>query len=211
MQKSPKILILASQSPRRRELLEQLQLKFATVTPDFIEIIRPDFSPEQEVITLARGKAESLASRFPKSWILGCDTLVILGEKKLGKPADEADALQMLQELSGKPHRVLTGLYLLDSESGKFWEALEETKVKMRKFSEQEAKDYVATGEPLDKAGAYGIQSKGGELIESIEGDFYNVVGLPLKRLAGLLEQAGIKVDLSLVPDPKIENGQGNL
>jgi septum formation protein len=196
--KISKKLILASQSPRRRELLAQLQVNFEAGIPDYVEMTRPDISPEQEVIALARGKAESLKARFPKDLILGCDTLVVLGNKKLGKPADDSEALQMLRNLSGKTHRVLTGLHLLDSESGKSWEALEGTRVKMRSFSDQEARNYVATGEPLDKAGAYGIQGKGGHLVESIEGDFFNVVGLPLKRLSELLEKVAIKIPIDL-------------
>jgi septum formation protein len=196
-------LILASQSPRRRELLVQLQLNFEVQVPDFVEVTRPDLSPEQEVMALARGKAESLASRFPDVLILGCDTLVVLGEKKLGKPSDEKDALLMLLNLAGKTHRVLTGLYLMEGGSGKFWEAVEETRVKMRAFSEEEASSYVASGEPLDKAGAYGIQGAGGNLVEALEGDYFNVVGLPAKTLAQLLEKVGINVDLRLVPDPK--------
>jgi septum formation protein len=159
---------------------------------------------------LARGKAESLKSRFPDALILGCDTLVVLGGKKLGKPVDQTDALRMLGDLSGKTHRVLTGLYLFDGESGKIWEAVEETRVKMRNFSEQEAHVYVATGEPLDKAGGYGIQGEGGRLVDSLEGDFYNVVGLPLKTLVKLLENVGLKINLSLVPDPKIQNWRGS-
>jgi septum formation protein len=203
MKTVPKKLILASQSPRRRELLEQLRVDFEVVTPDFVEVTQPDLSPEQEVIVLARGKAESLARRFPKSLILGCDTLVVLEKKKLGKPISGEEALKMLRDLSGKTHRVLTGLYLLDSESGKFCEAVEETQVKMRAFSDEEAHNYVKTREPLDKAGAYGIQGEGGRLVQSIEGDFYNVVGLPLKALSMLLAKAGIQVDPRLVRNPK--------
>jgi septum formation protein len=199
--KISKTLILASQSPRRRELLEQLNISFEFFSPDFIEVTRDDLSPAQEVIALARGKAESLVSRFSNHLILGCDTLVVLGSKKLGKPKDNHDALRMLGDLSGQTHQVFTGIYLLDSASGKHWEAVEETKVKMRAFSEKEAKAYVASGEPLDKAGAYGIQGAGGKLVESIQGDFYNVVGLPIKRLAKVLRGIGIRVDLRKLDD----------
>ena len=179
----------------------RLGVKFEVKVPDFVEITRSHISPQNEVLALALGKAQSLVSRFPGCLILGCDTLVVLGDKKMGKPKDEKDALRMLRELSGKTHQVFTGMYLLDSQLGKHWEAVEETKVKMRAFSEKEAKAYVATGEPLDKAGAYGIQGEGGRLVEFIEGEFYNVVGLPIKRLAKILEEVGIRIDLRKFDD----------
>lgn len=190
----PKKLILASQSPRRRELMTRLGLPFEAKTPDFIEVSESTLPPEREVIALARGKARSLAARYPGSWILGCDTLVVLGDRKLGKPADPEEALRMLLDLSGRTHRVLTGLCLLDAPTGQCREVVEESRVKMRSFPDTEARAYVASGEPMDKAGAYGIQGLGAALVDSFQGDYFNVVGLPLQRLAGLLNEAGIQI-----------------
>lgn len=189
--KLPKPLILASQSPRRRKLLKRLKVPFEVSAPDYEEISDPKLSPEEEVKLFAREKAFSLRQRFPHHLILGSDTLVALQKGKetvkMGKPKNEKEALKMLQALSGKTHQVLTGVCLLDSESGKFWEEVVVTEVKMKAFSDSEAEVYVATGEPLGKAGAYAIQEKGRDLVESWEGDFDNVVGLPLKAVKWLL------------------------
>lgn len=186
--KLPKPLILASQSPRRNELLKQLQIPFEVSAPDYEEISNPKFSPEEEVKRFAREKAISLQPRFPHHLILGSDTLVALEGVKMGKPQDDKEAFKMLQALSGRTHQVLTGVCLLDSETDKFWEEVVVTEVKMKAFSEAEAEAYVATGEPLGKAGAYAIQGQGRNLVESWEGDFNNVVGLPLEAVKRLLK-----------------------
>lgn len=180
-------LILASQSPRRRVLLKTLNLPFEVCAPAYQEISDPARSPKEEVTLFAKEKAHSLAQRFPNHLILGSDTLVALGETKLGKPQDEEEALAMLQALSGKTHQVLTAVYLLDTKRAESLEKVEVTQVTMKPFSLAEAKAYVATGEPMGKAGAYAIQEKGRALVEAWQGDFDNVVGLPLKVVESLL------------------------
>lgn len=187
-------IILASQSSRRRELLKLLGVDFQVRVPKFKETSQPHLSPEQEALHLAREKARSLSSEFPHALIVGSDTLVVLDDEKLGKPRDEVQALAMLEKLSGREHRVLTGLVVLEAATARFREHLEQTCVRMKPFNRQEAMAYVASGEPMDKAGAYAVQGKGRELIELIEGDYFNVVGLPLKALAEMLQGFGVSV-----------------
>lgn len=182
-------IILASNSPRRRELMKKLQIPFEAHSPKYEENSKADVCPAEEALLFARGKAKSLAKDFSDSLIIGCDTIVELNGVKLGKPQDAHQALQMLRILSGKIHRVLTGVSVLNTATHHYKECLGQTLVKMREFSEEEAKAYIATGEPMDKAGAYAIQGKGGELVEQIEGDFFNVVGLPLRDLVETLKE----------------------
>lgn len=148
--------------------------------------------PEQRVLELSSRKAEEVAARVAEGLVLGADTIVLLDGEILGKPADGTEAKRMLSRLSGRMHQVLTGLTLIDVATGTELSELERTKVKIRTLSAQEIEDYVRTGEPLDKAGAYGIQGQGAALVEGIEGCFYNVVGLPLAKLAKLLTKLGL-------------------
>lgn len=195
---TPRKIILASDSPRRRELLKFLNIPFEVHAHKFAEVIQASRSPEEEVRLFARGKAVSLRDEFSGALIIGSDTLVEWKERKFGKPENKESAVEMLKELSGKVHRVLTGVSVLDTAEGNFKECLEQTLVKMRKFSAAEARAYVATGEPMGKAGAYAIQGRGGELVESIQGDYFNIVGLPLHRLAEMLAEFGVKIPVNL-------------
>jgi len=189
----PKI-ILASSSPRRKELLEGLGLTFH-IHPSHADESVPATTPPAEVVKiLALRKALSVASQFDEGLVIGSDTIVVLGEIILGKPKDEDDAFSMLQRLQGNEHRVFSGIAVVDVASGKSVVAYQETNVIMRPLAPEEIRDYIATGEPLDKAGAYAIQGIGATLVEGIVGDYFTVVGLPLGLLAKTLRQFGIDV-----------------
>lgn len=172
-------LILASASPRRAHLLRQIGQPFKVVKSDYPE---PQIRDEQMVEEVALAKARIVQKRYPSDLILGADTVVVHGTKILGKPGSTAEASVMLQELCGEKHRVLTGIALL--KGNRMLTAKEETSVWMRFFTREEIRAYIATGEPFDKAGAYGIQGHGAVFVERIEGCYFNVVGLPLARLA---------------------------
>lgn len=171
-------LILASTSPRRRELLSALNIPFEVVAPTFIET-PTDLTPEEEALYFAEQKARSVASHHPDCLILGSDTLIVCEGQKLGKPKDRQDAKAILLKLSGRGHGVLTAVVLLDSQGIK--KHLERATVTFRHLSNREIEDYIATGESLDKAGAYAIQGEGRKLISKIEGERDAIVGLPIQ------------------------------
>lgn len=179
-------LILASGSPRRREILETMGLTFE------IDVSEADehFSgaPQDMVAELSRRKAEAVAGRHADSLVLAADTIVCDGGV-LGKPATPERAEQMLSELSGRWHSVFTGLTLIDTAAGRTLTRVCETRVHFVQMTPQEIRDYVATGEPLDKAGAYGIQGRGGMFVDRIEGSYSNVVGLPMAQLREMLSE----------------------
>lgn len=178
-------LILASASPRRRELLAQIGVKFVIEVSDVEEIIDPTQSPEQQVQSLALQKAQAVASNHTKGLVLGADTIVVDQGSLLGKPRSEAEAREMLSSLSGKWHQVMTAVALVDaSDRTNTWTSVEITNVKFRDLTEDDIAAYIATGESMDKAGAYGIQGYGALLVERIEGCYNNVVGLPLQLVA---------------------------
>lgn len=183
-------VILASTSPRRREILELLGLPFEVVTPGFKEIVgqRPI---DEEVLDFALQKARSVAAANPQDIVIGSDTMISLGGGKFGKPADLADARRMLQAFSGKTHRIYTAVAILDGGGGPGLRTVEEVKVGMRAFNDEEIDGYLACGESLDKAGAYSIQGKGSRLIDSIEGDYLAAVGMPLRPIAQYLRHRG--------------------
>ncbi len=188
-------LILASASPRRAELLAGLGLAF-TVTPSlYVEQHenRPS-APEHLVELLALGKAQEVGRRLGHGLILGADTVVMRDGAVLEKPADPEDARRMLRRLSGGWHEVFTGLALCEAHTGRKSTGHERTRVKFRPLAPEEIDAYVRTGEPMDKAGAYGIQGMGAVLVERIEGCYSNVVGLPLARLALMLRDFGVEV-----------------
>jgi nucleoside triphosphate pyrophosphatase len=191
-------LILASTSPRRREILELLKIPFEVRPPKFVETSDGKLSPEEEALLFAREKALSLKKEFPNSLIIGCDTIVEIDGKKLGKPRDEKEARAMLQTLSGRIHRVLTGLVVMDSQSGEFQEILSVAQVAMRSLSNQEITEYIASGEPMDKAGAYAVQGIGRKLIDHVEGDYFTVVGLPLRTVAQILSKLGVPISVDV-------------
>jgi len=178
-------LVLASRSPRRKHLLEMLGIA-VRVQPSGVEEVRlAGESPEEHAIRLAEEKAESV----PGDLVLGADTIVVLGDEVLEKPGDQAEALEMLLKLQGKTHHVVTAVAL--KAAGKLYSACDRTAVTFRQADEDFLRLYVETGEPMDKAGAYGIQGFGAVLVERVEGDFFSVMGLPLRLVADLLARAG--------------------
>lgn len=182
-------LILASTSPRRKELLRREGIEFKVLIPDNIEEDDLFEDPVSYVLKLSRKKAESVAKKVEDGLILGADTIVVLDDKILGKPKDKKEALFILERLSGKYHKVYTGITLINKKSGKVKSDYGCTKVKFNQLRKEDILKYIATGEPLDKAGAYGIQGMGDFLVENIEGDLDNVIGLPVEKLKKLLEK----------------------
>jgi septum formation protein len=181
-------LILASQSPRRKELLKQLGLRFS-VLPSRAKERFGKGSPSAQARRLATEKAEEVVLRLKnrgerKGWVLGADTIVVKSGKLLGKPKSSADAIRILNLLSGSTHEVITGVALLPLGEGKAWISHESTRVTFRKLDPEEILDYVASGDAMDKAGAYGIQGRAGAFVRRISGDYFNVVGLPIAKLA---------------------------
>jgi septum formation protein len=183
----PPSLTLASSSPRRRQLLEMLGIPLKVVPSNVPEVRRSLETPVDYVERLAREKALSV----PGDLVLGADTTVVVRDWVLEKPTDQADALQMLKQLQGRTHQVVTSVALVAKEV--VHQATDVTNVTFRRLDDSFLEDYVATGEPMDKAGAYGIQGYGAALIERIEGDFFSVMGLPLRLVLNLLEEAGME------------------
>ncbi len=181
--------ILASASPRRRELLLQVGLSFRTVPSGLSESNQGITEPRQHALYWASAKTRDVAQRYQQEWVLGADTVVVLDGEILGKPANPAEAAGMLSRLSGRSHLVITGLCLILSQAEVEGKECVETRVSMRKLSTDDIHGYVATGEPMDKAGSYGIQGIGGCLVQRIEGSYSNVVGLPLCETVELLRR----------------------
>ena len=187
-------IVLASGSPRRRELLERIGLTDFVVRVPEVEESFPGGLPPQEVVSyISREKAEAAAKLCgPGDIVITADTMVFLDQARLGKPRDEAHALEMLTALQGRRHTVCTGVTLL--QGAKRLTQSESTDVFFRSATEEELRRYIATGEPMDKAGAYGVQGRGALLVERLEGDFFNVMGLPVLRLARMLESFGVSL-----------------
>jgi septum formation protein len=182
-------LVLASSSPRRRRILEGLDLEFEIDFPGTEEDIDPGETPEDLVVRLAALKAADVARRHSEGTVLGADTIVIIDGVMLGKPSDPADAVRMLRTISGRWHEVLTGLAVVRCSDGETVRGFERTRVLVRELTGSEIDGYVAGGEPLDKAGSYAIQECGAALVSRVDGCFYNVVGLPVVRLSQLLKE----------------------
>ncbi|NLK51865.1 MAG: septum formation inhibitor Maf [Syntrophomonadaceae bacterium] len=187
-------LILASASPRRAEILTKVGLKFSVCVVNVDEAVAVESNPANLVSSLALRKAQAVANTMSSGLVLGADTVVVLDNEVLGKPASPAEAEQMLHRLSGRVHRVFTGVALIDKVQSRTLMAVETTRVYFRPLSVLEIKAYVATGEPMDKAGAYGIQEKGAVLVERIEGCYFNVVGLPVVKVIQMLSQLGFNL-----------------
>jgi septum formation protein len=185
-------IVLASASPRRRELLEKIGLKFTVDPVENAEIKLTGLKPAALARALSQQKARAAALRHADSIIIAADTFGVLDGVILGKPVDAGHARKMLTSLSGRCHSVITGFTVIDSATGRVVSRAVETRVYFRKLGRPEIARYVKTGEPLDKAGAYAIQELGALLVERIEGDYYNVIGLPLSALAGVLRKFGI-------------------
>lgn len=188
-------LILASASPRRRELLRQIGAEFEVEVSHAPEIIDESLKPEEMVQQLALQKASAVAQNHTEGLVLGADTIVVNQGVLLGKPGSYEEAASMLQSLSGRWHQVMTAVALVDASGTKEpWVSVEITNVKFRELSEADIMAYLATGESMDKAGAYGIQGFGALLVEKIEGCYFNVVGLPLQRVAEGLRNWGMNL-----------------
>ena len=191
-------LILASTSPRRRELLALLGIPFDVKVPSFEERLVVDCSAIEQVQSFAQGKAQSVARQEPAAIVLGSDTVIELNHHVLGKPDDLSEARAMLRRLAGRDHYVRTAVALVCSARAIDVVALSTAVVRMKPFDERRHERYLGTRESLGKAGAYSIQGEGGDLVDSIDGDFPTVVGLPLRLIAQLFMQAGVSVPVDL-------------
>ncbi|MEX0912851.1 MAG: Maf family protein [Gemmatimonadota bacterium] len=205
MSQAPR-LILASQSPRRAELLRRLGLRFDVRPASLDETYVDHEKPAEHAERLAREKASTVAARHPDAVVIGSDTIVIVDHDVLGKPRDDADAVAMLQRLAGSFHQVFTGVAVVTPRGT--WSALERVSVRFRALTEADCREYVATGESRDKAGAYGIQGFGSALVESIDGDYFAVMGLPVVRTLALLRQAGWCYRFDPVLHPCTDDGR---
>ena len=184
-------LILASQSPRRRELLGLTGLDFIVRVADIDETMDPEKAPFDEVARVSRMKAEAVA-RKPEDVVIAADTIVVCEGKVLGKPRDEEDAFRILSLLSGRHHEVMTGMTVVRGDE--VITHTEVTRIHFRQLHPEEVRAYIATGEPMDKAGAYGIQGGAALFADGMEGDYYNVMGLPVCRLGMILRSFGLPV-----------------
>ena len=191
-------VILASTSPRRKELLRLLNISFTIVSPEYEEIFSDSFPPYNQVLSFAKGKAESVATQYPQDLVLGSDTIIEIKGKVLGKPQNLEEAETMLHALRGQNHQVHTALALFQTTLGVLETLVETAQVWIKPFSKSELRAYLDTQESLGKAGAYSIQGEGAKLIEKIEGDYPTIVGLPLWRTAKLLEKQGVKLGRSV-------------
>ena len=189
-----KKIVLASASPRRKELLEQIGLRFQVEPSDYNEETTSAAEPHETARELSLGKARAAARKHRNAIIIAADTFVVFGDRILGKPHTNPEAREMLRALNGQAHSVITGFAILDTETGKVLSRSVETRVHMRTMALKEIDSYVRSKEPLGKAGGYAIQGLGAVLVERIEGDYSNVVGLPLSALAESLKEFGIDV-----------------
>ena len=189
-----KTIILASASPRRRELLKQLGLKFTVEPSNCEERMDSRLEPHELAKALSLEKAKLVARRHRNALVIAADTFVVFEGRILGKPCSEAEAREMLETLNARPHSVITGFTIVDTDSGKVFSRAAETRVHLRELSSSELDAYVKSGEPLDKAGAYAIQGRGAAIVEKIEGDYFNVIGLPLSSLTEALKEFGVHI-----------------
>jgi septum formation protein len=187
-------IILASTSPRRLELFKLLGIKFKAADSGYEEIVDPKLNHKDLVKFLAVGKAEAAAKKYPKAVVVAADTMVSFRGKIIGKPKNKAGAEKMLKSFSGKAQEVITGVAVLDAQTKQVVVAADKIKVYFKKLSERDISAYIKTREPFDKAGAYGPQGLGFNLIDRIEGDFTNILGLPMVIVFNALEKLGVKV-----------------
>jgi len=187
-------IILASASPRRKEILGKTGLKFSVDAGDYKEDMDLALKPRQLARFLSSEKARAVAVKYASALVIAADTFIVFQGSLLGKPHTREEARRMLSLLNGRQHSVLTGFTVIDTLTGKKLSRSVETKVFFKKMTGQEIESYVKTGEPLDKAGAYAIQGLGAVLVKKIEGDYFNVMGLPLSSLIGVLRKFGVSV-----------------
>lgn len=187
------LIVLASASPRRSELLARVGIDFSVVPSHAPELEQPGETPEQHVLRLSRDKAQEVARRSEVQgrWFIGSDTIVLRDATILGKPADAREAAAMLHSLSGRSHRVLSGYAIFDRQTGHCVSGVVSTGVRFKELTAREIDGYIATGEPFDKAGSYAIQGIGAFMVQAIEGSYTNVVGLPLCEVVEVLERLG--------------------
>ena len=189
---NPRIpVILASQSPRRIELLKTVIKNFRVVPSKIDEVCDIDLSPEENAMLLGRKKATSVAKLHPHHLVIGADTMVVLENKIIGKPTDAENARQILRQLSGQEHKVITGLAVVHS---KIFSAVSISHVCIKALTRNEINSYVESGEPMDKAGAYAIQGEGSFLVESYSGSYSNIIGLPMDLLKDLLQKLNFSI-----------------
>lgn len=186
-----KKIILASQSPRRKELLSYIIKEFEIFPSNVDETIEPEITPEDAVKALSLKKASFVAQKFPNSIIIGSDTVVVFGNKIIGKADSINEARETLQSMSGQEHFVFTGITIIDSSDNSINQEIVKTVVKFREIPEYLLNDYLTSGEYEDKAGSYAIQGKGALFIDYINGDFYNVMGFPINTLYKMLDRLG--------------------
>ena len=190
----PNKLVLASSSPRREELLQHLGLDFTIVPSKIDEEQFNQLPPQKMVCDLSAAKAEDISDLVEDTIIIAADTIVVKNDKKIGKPDNAEEAREILEELQGEKHQVLTGIAVLSTINDKIIVEHDVTEVYMRELSESQINNYVKTGEPLDKAGSYGIQGLGGIFIEKIKGSYFTVVGLPIHKLDQILSEFCIDI-----------------
>jgi septum formation protein len=183
-------VLLASQSPRRRDLLDLVGIRHEVMPADIDESYLPGETPRAHCERLAREKAATIAARVPDALTIGSDTIVVIDGEVLGKPADEADAARVLRRLSGRSHTVLTAVAV--DWRGTVRSAVEEVQVTFRELGDDEIRAYIATREPMDKAGSYGIQGYGATIVTRIDGDYFAVMGLPVQTMVQLIREVGI-------------------
>lgn len=187
-------IVLASKSTRRKKLLEQIGLDFCVRESEYEENMGRHKNPYELVKHLALEKTKDVARHYKDAIVIGADTFVIHKNKFIGKPKTKEEARKTLRKFSGKIHSAVSGFSIIDTKTGKVVNDYGEAKVKFKKLSKQEIEDYIATGEPFDKAGGYGLQDRGAVLIESVSGDSYSVVGLPLHKIYKALGKLGVNV-----------------
>lgn len=187
-------IILASTSPRRLMLLRQIGIEPVVVPSHVPEDVRKGETPENAALRLAREKALEVSGQFREGLVIGADTVVVIDGEQLGKPKDKDDARRMLRLISGKTHTVVTGLAVIDAGSSEVRSKLVGTRVRFKPISDEEIEAYISTGDPMDKAGAYGIQGRAAAFVEGIEGCYSNVVGLPLSEMMDILKSFGVRL-----------------
>lgn len=187
-------IVLASGSPRRETLLHQIGLSFEVVPSSVAEVRLEAESPVALAERLAAAKARDVAARHSDALVVGADTIVVLGDRVLGKPGDEAQARKMLRDLSGRRHVVITGVAIVHAAGDKTLVEHESTTVWIRSLTDEQITRYVATGEPMDKAGAYAVQGLAAALVDRLEGCYFNVMGLPVACMVRMLEKLGVEV-----------------
>jgi len=204
----PANLILASASPRRRELLRQLDVSFDIVPSGIPEVPLEDEEPACFAGRAAREKALDVAAKIPATWVIGADTVVVLDDRIIGKPVDEPDARAMLRHLSGRQHQVLTAIAFIGPDGRLENELVVTSTVQFRTLSDPEIAAYVSTGEPMDKAGGYAIQGGAGDFVRNVKGSYTNVIGFPMDEVRDLLERAGLLSSNEQAPGAAPQSGK---